>query len=149
MFHKKPILIAIGSIVAVTIVVGVIAAALGGVLDAPAPPAPTQTPVASQWSDCNIPFLVKEAIKDNLNDPGSFEWQESALGIPTSDTLFWNQPNADGQSTFIAYIRSRNSFNALVPSKWAGPFHSLKSLESPFVVSLSNHGWTALRQAQG
>ena len=55
-----------------------------------------------------------------LNDPGSFEWYDSAFGIPSGESLTVFVAGADGRASFIAKFRARNAFGGLIPGEALG-----------------------------
>ena len=68
----------------------------------------------------------------------------SEINTMLADTDF--QTDFDVQDEMLDDLRDAIKDATTPPT---GPFHSWKFQETPFVVSLSNHQWAALRQAQG
>ena len=90
-------------------------------------------------------YCFRTAPDASLSGHGENASTSSGLKIPgTSFVADREWEPSDGKPVRVDLLRSQ-----VDSSSNPGPFHSWKFQETPFVVSLSNHQWAALRQAQG
>ena len=61
-------------------------------------------------SEIIMALEARDLIKDNLNDPDSFEWLNGGNG--GGDFTWTRQPNDAGYNTWHAYFRARNGSGA-------------------------------------